>query len=81
MKGEITTPAWKSKPSFYVIAGHDRTISPELEATMAKKINATTITISSPHVVMLAEPAKLTAFITDAAAKAGQSSNSGAGER
>ena len=81
MKGEITTPAWKSKPSFYVIAGHDRAISPELEATMAKKINATTITISAPHVVMLAEPAKLTAFITDAAAKAGQSSHSGAGER
>src|ERR1017187_6159288 len=81
MKGEITTPAWKSKPSFYVIAGHDRAISPELEATMAKKINATTITISSPHVVMLAEPAKLTAFITDAASKAGQSSHSGMGER
>jgi pimeloyl-ACP methyl ester carboxylesterase len=81
MKGEITTPAWKSKPSFYVIAGNDRAISPELEATMAKKINATTITISSPHVVMLAEPAKLTAFITGAAAKASQSSHSSAAER
>ncbi len=81
MKGEITTPAWKSRPSFYVIASHDRAISPELEATMAKKINATTITISSPHVVMLAEPAKLTAFITDAAARAAQGSHSGAGER
>jgi pimeloyl-ACP methyl ester carboxylesterase len=81
MKGEITTPAWKSKPSFYVIADHDRAISPELEATMAKKINATTVTISSPHVVMLAEPAKLAAFISDAAAKAGQTSHSGEGER
>ncbi|MGJ5817130.1 alpha/beta fold hydrolase [Paludibaculum fermentans] len=72
MKGEVTTPAWKSKPSFYVIAARDRTISPELEATMAKKINATTITIPSPHVVMLAEPAQLTAFIAGAAAKAAQ---------
>lgn len=81
MKGEITTPAWKSKPSFYVIAGHDRAISPELEAAMAKKINATTVTISSPHVVMLAEPAKLTAFIVDAAAKAAQEGHSGAGGR
>lgn len=70
MKGEITTPAWKSKPSFYVIAGQDRTISPELEATMAKKIKATTITLPSPHVVMLAEPAELTAFISSAAARA-----------
>jgi pimeloyl-ACP methyl ester carboxylesterase len=81
MKDKITTPAWKSKPSFFVIAGHDRAISPELEATMAKRINATTITISSPHVVMLAEPAKLTAFIADAASKTGQSSHSGAGGR
>jgi pimeloyl-ACP methyl ester carboxylesterase len=81
MKGEITTPAWKSKPSFYVIAGHDRAISPELEATMAKKINATTITIAAPHVVMLAQPGKLSAFIVDAAAKAGHSDHSGVGER
>jgi pimeloyl-ACP methyl ester carboxylesterase len=72
LKGEVTTPAWKSKPSFYVVAGNDRTIAPTLEATMAKKINATTITISSAHVVMLDQPAKLADFIVQAAAKAAQ---------
>ena len=72
LKGEVTTPAWKSKPSFYVVAGNDRTIAPTLEATMAKKINATTITISSAHVVMLNQPAKLADFIAQAAAKTAQ---------
>ena len=72
LKGEVTTPAWKSKPSFYVVAGNDRTIAPALEATMAKKINATTITISSAHVVMLDQPAKLADFIAQAAAKTTQ---------
>jgi pimeloyl-ACP methyl ester carboxylesterase len=70
LKGEVTTPAWKSKPSFYVVAGNDRTIAPALEATMAKKINATTI--SSAHVVMLDQPAKLADFIAQAAAKTAQ---------
>jgi pimeloyl-ACP methyl ester carboxylesterase len=55
-----------------VVAGNDRTIAPALEATMAKKINATTITISSAHVVMLEQPAKLADFIAQAAAKTAQ---------
>ena len=70
MKGEITTPAWKSKPSWYIIAANDRTISPELEATQAKKIGATTSTVSSSHVIMLAQPAKVAGVIFDAASKA-----------
>jgi hypothetical protein len=70
MKGEITTPAWKSKPSWYIVAGNDRAISPDLEAAQAKKIGATTTTVSSSHVIMLAQPSKVAAMIFDAAAKA-----------
>jgi pimeloyl-ACP methyl ester carboxylesterase len=70
MKGEITTPAWKSKPSWYIVAGNDRAISPDLEAAQAKKIGATTTTVSSSHVIMLAQPSKVAAVIFDAAAKA-----------
>jgi pimeloyl-ACP methyl ester carboxylesterase len=71
MKGEITTPAWKSKPSWYLIAANDRAISPTLEASQAKKIGATTITVPSSHVIMLSKPAKVAEVIVDAAAKAG----------
>jgi pimeloyl-ACP methyl ester carboxylesterase len=71
MKGEITTPAWKSKPSWYIIAAHDRAISPDLETAQAKRIGATTITVPSSHVIMLAHPTKVADVIFDAASKAG----------
>jgi len=70
MKGEITVPAWKSKPSWYIIAAHDRAISPDLEASQAKKIGATTTTVASSHVIMLAQPSKVANVIADAASKA-----------
>ncbi len=70
MKGEVTTPAWKSKPSWYIIAANDRTISPDLEAAQAKKIGATTITVQSSHVAMLAQPPTVADVIFNAAAKA-----------
>jgi pimeloyl-ACP methyl ester carboxylesterase len=70
MKGEVTNPAWKSKSSWYIIAANDRTISPVLEAAEAKKIGATTTTIKSSHVMMLAQPAKVANTIADAASKA-----------
>ncbi len=71
MKGEVTNPAWKSKPSWYIIAANDRAISPDLEAAQAKKIGAVTTTVSSSHVVMLAQPSKVAEVIFDAAVKAG----------
>jgi pimeloyl-ACP methyl ester carboxylesterase len=70
MKGEITAPAWKSKPSWYVIPANDRTISPALEAAQAKRIGATTTTVASSHVVMLAQPSEVTKVILDAVSKA-----------
>jgi pimeloyl-ACP methyl ester carboxylesterase len=71
MKGEVTIPAWKSKPSWYIIAANDRAISPDLEAAQAKRIGATTITVPSSHVIMLAQPLKVADVIFDAASKAG----------
>jgi pimeloyl-ACP methyl ester carboxylesterase len=70
MKGEITIPAWKTKPSWYIIAQNDRAISPDLEASQAKKIGATTTAVPSSHVIMLAQPAKVADVIFDAASKA-----------
>jgi pimeloyl-ACP methyl ester carboxylesterase len=70
MKGEVTIPSWKSKPSWYIIAANDRAISPDLEAAQAKKIGAATTTVSSSHVIMLAQPSKVAGVIVDAASKA-----------
>jgi pimeloyl-ACP methyl ester carboxylesterase len=62
-----TAPAWHTKPSWYMVASEDRVISPQLEAMMAKTINAETITVHSSHVIMLSRPEAVADFITRAA--------------
>jgi pimeloyl-ACP methyl ester carboxylesterase len=48
--------AWKSKPSWYIVAKNDRTVQPDLERFFAKRMGATTTEAASSHVVMLAQP-------------------------
>lgn len=63
----VTQVAWKSLPSWFVVASNDRVISPALEASMAKRINATTITLQSGHLAMLSHPTEVTSLIETAA--------------
>jgi pimeloyl-ACP methyl ester carboxylesterase len=67
-----TNPSWRNKPTWFVIAANDRTVSPQLEAMEAKRMNATTITVSTSHVAMLADPEKVADFIKVAAGKTGE---------
>jgi pimeloyl-ACP methyl ester carboxylesterase len=63
----ITTAAWHTKPSWFVIASNDRMISPEQERVTAKRMNAVTLTLATSHVAMLAEPREVADFIAAAA--------------
>ena len=63
----ITDPAWRIKPTWFIVAANDRVISPQLEAFEADRMNAKTITLSTSHVAMLAEPRRVAEFIEDAA--------------
>jgi pimeloyl-ACP methyl ester carboxylesterase len=63
----ITTAAWHSKPSWFVIASNDRMISPEQERVTAKRMNAKTLTLPTSHVPMLSKPKEVADFISDAA--------------
>ena len=65
---EPTQAAWHIKPSWYVVASEDHMIAPEQEASMAKQIRATTITLASSHVVMLSHPKEVAEVIENAAA-------------
>jgi pimeloyl-ACP methyl ester carboxylesterase len=67
----VTTAAWKTKPSWFVIASNDRAIPPELEKAEAAAIKATSIALPSSHVAMLSHPKEVAALIEQAAAKAG----------
>ena len=48
--------AWRTKPSWYVVANNDRTVQPELERFAAKRMNATIYEVDSSHVPMLSNP-------------------------
>ena len=48
--------AWRTKPSWYVVANHDRTVQPDLERFVAKRMGAHTYDLDSSHVAMLAQP-------------------------
>ena len=51
-----TAAAWRSKPSWYAISRQDRTISPELQRFLAKRMNATTVEIDSGHLSLITHP-------------------------
>jgi pimeloyl-ACP methyl ester carboxylesterase len=63
--------AWKSKPSWYIVANNDRTVHPDLERFVAKRMGATTHAIDSSHVPMLSHP-NLVIDVIRAAAQAVQ---------
>jgi pimeloyl-ACP methyl ester carboxylesterase len=48
--------AWKSKPSWYIVANNDRTVQPDLQRFLAKRMGATIHTVDSSHVPMLSQP-------------------------
>jgi len=60
-------PAWKQKPSWYIVAKSDKAINPELERIMAKRINAKTTEIEASHVVMISHPKEVQKVIEEAA--------------
>jgi len=64
--------AWRTKPSWYVIASEDHAINPELEKRMAKRANAKTTTLKSSHVAMLSKPKEVLGVILDAATSVGK---------
>jgi pimeloyl-ACP methyl ester carboxylesterase len=60
-------PAWKTIPSWYLVARNDRTIPPEAERAMAARAGAKTVEIRSSHVAMMSHPDKVTELILAAA--------------
>jgi pimeloyl-ACP methyl ester carboxylesterase len=59
--------AWRSKPSWYIVAKNDRTVHPDLERFVAKRMGATTVETDSSHVPMLSRPAVVLDVIRQAA--------------
>jgi pimeloyl-ACP methyl ester carboxylesterase len=63
----VSSPAWKNKPTWFVVSGNDRVIDPLLEEKEAQRMKAVVLTLPTSHVSMLAAPGKVAAFIEQAA--------------
>ncbi len=67
---KVSGVAWKTKPSWYVVAKLDQAIAPEEERFFAKRMQATTTEVKAGHLAMLSKPEAVAAVIVDAAVKA-----------
>jgi pimeloyl-ACP methyl ester carboxylesterase len=67
----LGVPAWKSLPSWYLVAQNDEAIPPDAERQFAQRMGATTVEIPSSHVAMVSHPAEVAELIEKAAASVG----------
>ncbi len=67
LAGKTTQAAWRSKPSYYVVSADDRTINPDLERFMAKRMNAKTIEVKASHLPLISHPQEVADLILEAA--------------
>ena len=67
---KVTMPAWKTKPTFYMVASADRSINPEQERMMAKRAHAKTVEVNASHVAYMSHPKEAAKLIEEAAAAA-----------
>ena len=67
LNGTISGPAWRSKPSWYLIATDDRMIPPLAQRTMAERTGATISEVPGSHAIYVSQPAAVASLITEAA--------------
>ncbi|MGO7830619.1 alpha/beta hydrolase, partial [Rhizobium johnstonii] len=68
LTGRTTQAAWLLKPSWYAVSTEDRTINPDLERFMAKRMGAKTIEIQAIHLSLISHPDEITKLILTASA-------------
>ena len=66
----ISEVAWRSKPSWYIVAARDETIPPDVERDSASRMGAETLVLQSSHVPMLSQPEVVAEFIANAVGNA-----------
>ncbi|MES5481572.1 alpha/beta hydrolase [Bradyrhizobium sp. INPA03-11B] len=69
LAGKTSHAAWRSKPSYYAVSTEDRTINPDLERFMAKRMGATTIELKASHLALISQPDPIARLILDAAGR------------
>src|ERR1700729_4314341 len=68
LAGKTTNAAWRSKPSYFAVSTEDRTINPDLQRFMAKRMGARTLEVKGSHLALISHPDEITRLILEAAA-------------
>jgi pimeloyl-ACP methyl ester carboxylesterase len=71
LSGTITEPAWKSKPSWYLVSTEDRMIPPDAQRAMSKRAGSTVVEVKGSHSVYVSQPAAVASLIEQAANASG----------
>jgi pimeloyl-ACP methyl ester carboxylesterase len=66
--GQVTQPAWRAKPSWYLVTTEDRMIPPAAQRTMSKRTGSTTVEVAGSHSIYVSQPAAVADLIKQAAA-------------
>jgi pimeloyl-ACP methyl ester carboxylesterase len=67
LSGAITEPAWKAKPSWYLIVTDDKMIPPDTQRAMSKRAGSTVVEIKGSHAIYVSQPKAVAALIEQAA--------------
>lgn len=65
--GKISEPAWKSKPSWYLLTTEDKMIPPDAQRTMSKRTGATVVEVKGSHAIYVSQPQAVASLIETAA--------------
>jgi pimeloyl-ACP methyl ester carboxylesterase len=65
--GAVTAPAWKTRPSWYLVATEDKMIPPDAQRAMSKRAGATVIEVKGSHAVYVSQPQAVANLIATAA--------------
>ncbi|MGO8059918.1 MULTISPECIES: alpha/beta fold hydrolase [Rhizobium/Agrobacterium group] len=69
LAGKVTEAAWRHKPSYYAVSSEDRTINPDLERFLAKRMGAETIELKASHLSLISHPDEVAELILKAAGR------------
>jgi len=67
LEGAVTAPAWKSKPSWYLVATNDKMIPPDAQRAMSKRAGSTAVEVDGSHAVYASQPRSVALLIEQAA--------------
>ena len=70
LSGAVTNPAWKSKPSWYLVAKDDRMIPPDAQRAMSQRAGSTVVEASGSHAIYVSQPKAVAQLIEQAATSA-----------